>query len=186
MSLAPDLAALKLFGQVAAPAGLAIGVFLYIARDLIAKNIFPTFTRERAYHVVLVLAFMAWTIALSGIASWTFVTTHVADKPDPTSAQTAIAQAMLNDLSARDFDAVYARFSDRGKAELPPHKVAGAWDQIVAKLGPAKSISKPRPANYNGRPAYVATYQGTNEVASIFIAFDVHGEVNLLWFDWRP
>jgi len=37
MSMSLDLDTLKSFGQIAAPAGLAIGAFLYIARDIIAK-----------------------------------------------------------------------------------------------------------------------------------------------------
>ena len=71
-----DLDILKTFGQIAAPAGLAIGAFLYVARDVIAKNIFPTLAKERAYHVIIILAFMAWSVALAGIASWTYVSTH--------------------------------------------------------------------------------------------------------------
>jgi hypothetical protein len=181
-----DLDTLKSFGQIAAPAGLAIGAFLYIARDIVAKNIFPTLTKQHAYQVVVVLAFMAWTVALAGIATWAYVTTHSPAKPDTAVTQAAIAQAMLNDLSARDFDAVYARFDDRVKNELPPHKIAENWDKITNYLGPAKSLSKPILSTYEGRSAYVSTYQGTNGVASIFIAFDTHGDVDVLWFDWRP
>ncbi len=76
MSIGVDLDLLKTFGQIAAPAGLAIGAFLYLGRDIVAKNIFPTLTRQHAYHIIIVLAFMAWTVALAGIASWTYVSTH--------------------------------------------------------------------------------------------------------------
>ncbi|MFO1422168.1 MAG: hypothetical protein U1F70_00715 [Candidatus Competibacteraceae bacterium] len=76
MSATLDLDLLKTFGQIAAPAGLAIGVFLYLCRDIVAKSIFPTLTRQHGYHVVIALAFMAWTVALAGIASWTYVSTH--------------------------------------------------------------------------------------------------------------
>lgn len=76
MSVAIDLDALKVFGQIAAPAGIAIGAFLYLGRDIVAKNIFPTLTKQHAYHVVITLAFMAWTVALAGIAAWTYVSTH--------------------------------------------------------------------------------------------------------------
>lgn len=186
MSMPLDLETLKSFGQIAAPAGLAIGAFLYVARDIIAKNIFPTLTKQHAYQVVVVLAFMAWTVALGGIAAWTYVTTHSSAKADSAIDQPAAAQAILNDLSARDFDAVYARFNDPRKNELPPHKIAAAWDSITRRLGPATVMSKPICSTYKGRPAYVATYQGVNEMASIFIAFDTHGEVEILWFDWRP
>src|ERR1700704_452360 len=113
MSIAQDLDALKSFGQVAAPAGLAIGAFLYIARDLIAKNIFPTLTRERAYHVVITLVFVALTGAIAGIGSWTYVATHASDKGKKTRAtELETTKTVLNDLLARNFDAVYASFSD--------------------------------------------------------------------------
>jgi hypothetical protein len=188
MSIAQDLDALKSFGQVAAPAGLAIGAFLYIARDLIAKNIFPTLTRERAYHVVITLVFVAWTVAIAGIGSWTYVATHASDKGKKTRAtELETTKTVLNDLLARNFDAVYASFSDRVKAELPPHKISAAWDGIVDRLGPPTTrISEPLASTYQGRPAYVATYQGTKGVASIFIVFDVHGDVDVLWWDWSP
>lgn len=87
MSVAVDLDLLKTFGQIAAPAGIAIGAFLYIARDVIAKNIFPTLTRGHAYNVIIVLAFMAWSVALAGIASWTYVATHTPSKDNPSPAQ---------------------------------------------------------------------------------------------------
>lgn len=80
MSIAVDLDLLKTFGQIAAPAGLAIGAFLYLGRDIVAKNIFPTLTKQHAYHIIIVLAFMAWTVALAGIASWTYVSTHTPGK----------------------------------------------------------------------------------------------------------
>jgi len=82
-----DLDLLKTFGQIAAPAGIAIGAFLFIARDVIAKNIFPTLTRGHAYNVIIVFAFMAWSVALAGIASWTYVATHT---PNPSPVQTQL------------------------------------------------------------------------------------------------
>lgn len=69
------------FAKVAAPAGMAIGVFLYVARDLIAKNIFPTLTKERAFHVIMTLTITAWTLALAAIAAWIYVTTRPQTPP---------------------------------------------------------------------------------------------------------
>lgn len=83
MSTALDLDMLKTFGQIAAPAGIAIGTFLYLGRDIVAKNIFPTLTRQHAFNVVIALAFMAWTVALAGIASWTYVSTHASAAANP-------------------------------------------------------------------------------------------------------
>lgn len=82
MSVALDLDLLKTFGQVAAPAGLAIGSFLYLGRDIVAKNIFPALTKQHSYQIIVALAFMAWTVALAGIGSWTYVSTHTAQKEE--------------------------------------------------------------------------------------------------------
>jgi hypothetical protein len=90
MSLAVDLDVLKTFGQIAAPAGLAIGAFLYLGRDIVAKNIFPTLTKQHAYHVIIVLAFMAWTVALAGMGSWTYVSTHTQVKEEQSFLPTVL------------------------------------------------------------------------------------------------
>ena len=87
MSALIDLDLLKTFGQIAAPAGLAIGAFLYVARDVIAKNIFPTLTRERGYHMVIAIVSMVWTVALAGIASWTYVATYSSAKEKAVATQ---------------------------------------------------------------------------------------------------
>jgi len=76
MSVGLDLDLLKTIGQVAAPAGIAIGAFLFIARDLVAKNIFPTLPKKHVSNVIIALVFMAGTVALAGIVSWTYVETH--------------------------------------------------------------------------------------------------------------
>jgi hypothetical protein len=94
MSISVDLDLLKTFGQIAAPAGLAIGAFLYLGRDIVAKNIFPTLTRQHAYHIIIVLAFMAWTVALAGIASWTYVSTHTSGKSTP--AEPVVTASLKN------------------------------------------------------------------------------------------
>jgi hypothetical protein len=91
MSVVIDLDLLKTFGQIAAPAGLAIGAFLYLGRDIVAKNIFPTITKEHAYHIIIILAFMAWTIALAGIGSWTYVTIQSKKETEPTTILAAVA-----------------------------------------------------------------------------------------------
>jgi hypothetical protein len=68
-----DLSTLGILGQVTGVAGVAIGAFVYIARDLIAKNIFPKLTRAQSYPIILVFAFMAWTVALAGIGAWAYI-----------------------------------------------------------------------------------------------------------------
>ena len=108
-----DLDLLKTFGQIAAPAGIAIGVFLYVARDVIAKYIFSTLTRERAYYVIVVLAFAAWTVALAGIASWTYVTTHTPPKSEVHPAVRKVPPLPSNWIFAGHFNIDCETFIER-------------------------------------------------------------------------
>jgi hypothetical protein len=88
-----DLSTLETLGQVAGVAGIAIGAFLFVARDLIAKNIFPTLTKAHSTKVILTLAFMAWTVALAGIGSWTYV--EINKNGNGSSADTEVTSTTL-------------------------------------------------------------------------------------------
>ncbi|MDP2770957.1 MAG: hypothetical protein Q8O81_14120 [Giesbergeria sp.] len=68
-----NLELLKSVAQVAAPAGIAIGVFLYVARDVVAKNIFPNLTKQQSFRLIMFVVFAAWTVALAAIAAWAYV-----------------------------------------------------------------------------------------------------------------
>ncbi len=67
-----DLSTLETLGQIAGVAGVAIGVFLFITRDLIAKNIFPKLTKAHSTKIIVMFAFMAWSVALAGIGAWSY------------------------------------------------------------------------------------------------------------------
>ena len=71
-TITPDL--IKSVAQIAAPAGIAIGAFLYIGRDVIAKSIFPNLTKRQNFLVIMSVVFTAGCIALSGMAIWAYVT----------------------------------------------------------------------------------------------------------------
>jgi hypothetical protein len=65
---------MKLVAQIAAPAGIAIAVFFYIARGVIAKKIFPNLTQIQAFRVIMFVVFSGWTVALAGMVAWVYVT----------------------------------------------------------------------------------------------------------------
>lgn len=71
-----DTELIKAFGQAAGIGGLALGVFLLIAKELIRKAIFSSLTKQQSSKVILILAFMAWTTALTGIGAWTYISVH--------------------------------------------------------------------------------------------------------------
>lgn len=74
-----DLTTLETLVQVAAVAGIAIGTFLFIARDIIAKNIFPKLAREYSTKIIVMFAFMAWSLAAVGIGAWTYMESNKRD-----------------------------------------------------------------------------------------------------------
>ncbi len=73
MVMSIDLSSLETLGKVAGVAGIGIGAFLWIARDLIAKNIFPTLSKVHAYRIIRLIILLAFIIALAGIAAWVYV-----------------------------------------------------------------------------------------------------------------
>lgn len=75
-----DAQLLKTLGQIAGIGGIAIGAFLIIGRNVLAKNIFPRLQKRDATKVILSIAFMAWTIALAGIGA--YVSVHEVSKAD--------------------------------------------------------------------------------------------------------
>ena len=51
------------WGRIAGLAGLAVGVFLILFREVIRKNIFPTLTKKHSFTILLI--FMGLVFALS-------------------------------------------------------------------------------------------------------------------------
>ena len=63
---------IKEFGKIAGIAGIGLGVFLIVFKDIIAKNIFPKMTSEQGYKTIRLLILLVWSIAVGGIGVWTF------------------------------------------------------------------------------------------------------------------
>jgi hypothetical protein len=64
---------LKIAGQVAGLAGLAIGLVIIIFREVIRKNIFPKLPVAEAYKVLRMVLILAWSTAIVGIGAWVLV-----------------------------------------------------------------------------------------------------------------
>ncbi len=68
-----DVELLKTFGQIAGIGGLALGVFLLLFRDIIAKNIFPQLAKKDAYRLLRLISVLIFLIAAFGLAAWVWI-----------------------------------------------------------------------------------------------------------------
>jgi len=98
-----DLSSLETLGKVAGVAGVGIGAFLWIARDLIAKNIFPTLGKTHAYRIIRLIILLAFFIALAGIGAWVYVK-QFPDEPDIIWPSASVKPVLDNFLTLSDND----------------------------------------------------------------------------------
>src|ERR1035438_9551286 len=68
-------------GQAAGVAGVAMGVFLLIYRDLLRKSIFPTLGPTQAYRVIRLTLILTWSVALAGLGAWLYGNTLTVQRP---------------------------------------------------------------------------------------------------------
>ncbi len=55
---------IKEWGLIAGVAGLGLGVFLVLFREVIRKKIFPTLTKKQGFQILLTFMILVWSIAL--------------------------------------------------------------------------------------------------------------------------
>jgi hypothetical protein len=67
-----DVGILKTLGSVAGIGGAAIGMILLVYREIIRKNVFPRLSQKDAYRLLRHIAFLSWSIAVLGIAAWSW------------------------------------------------------------------------------------------------------------------
>jgi flagellar basal body-associated protein FliL len=68
---------LKVVGQVAGLAGVALGVLLIVFREFLRKTIFANLTREQSFRLLKLLLLLTWSIAIVGIVAWVWVSTRL-------------------------------------------------------------------------------------------------------------
>jgi hypothetical protein len=60
----------QILGGVAGLAGLAVGLILFIYREILSKSILPQLSKRDAYRLLRNIAFLSWSIAMVGIFCW--------------------------------------------------------------------------------------------------------------------
>lgn len=58
-----DAHILKIVGQIAGVAGIALGVFLLLFRDVIRKQIFSKLTRDQSFKLFALILVLVWSVA---------------------------------------------------------------------------------------------------------------------------
>ena len=48
-------------------AGLALAAMLWLYRDIVAKNIFPTLTKTQAFRLLVLIALLFWSVAMAAV-----------------------------------------------------------------------------------------------------------------------
>lgn len=125
-----NLDLMKSFAQIAAPAGIAIGAYFYIARDVVAKNIFPNLTKQNAFHIIIFVVFSAWTVALAGIAAWVYVTFQSSSNTTAVAAYPPISMETLKNLTYRMGDDSITL--QDGRREFIPDNEQGMHEKTIA------------------------------------------------------
>ncbi len=70
-----DSEVLQGFGQVAGIGGLGLGVFLYLFREIIRKNIFANLGKEYSYRLLRQISYLVWSVGIVGMLIWLYVET---------------------------------------------------------------------------------------------------------------
>jgi len=70
-----ELNILKLFGQVAGIAGLALGILFFIFRDIIQKKIFKEMNSLQSFKIIRLIIVSLFLLSVLGIIAWVYTST---------------------------------------------------------------------------------------------------------------
>ncbi|WP_353064587.1 hypothetical protein RBB77_02320 [Tunturibacter psychrotolerans] len=86
----------RTLGGIAGLAGLAIGMILFLYREILRKNVFPTLTKRDAYRLLRNIAILSWSIAMFGILGWAWSTAILhRSQPAPDGVAAAPDEALV-------------------------------------------------------------------------------------------
>jgi dienelactone hydrolase len=95
----------------------------------------------------------------------------------------ALAQGLVSNLAARQFDKVEAQFDSQMKSALPLAKLPEVWDSIVAQAGAFKSITGAKVMQKQGLFAAIITCEFERAALDAKVFMDAQGEVKGLFFE---
>ena len=129
--------------------------------------------------------------------AWTFLTACLMASARPVSALAqdyeALGRELVQNLAARQFDKVEARFDDRVAAALPVGKLSATWDTLLGQVGAFRAITGTRVEEQQGYHVAFVTCEFEKASLDTQFAFDSAGRVAGLHFvptrpktEWTP
>ena len=63
---------IEMFGKIAGIGGLALGICMVVFRDIIAKNIFASLSKQQSYKLLRLIALLTFALGICGIVAWAY------------------------------------------------------------------------------------------------------------------
>jgi hypothetical protein len=105
----------------------------------------------------------------------------------------ALGKGLVQNLSARQFDKVVARFDERVAAALPSAKLMATWDGLLSQVGAFRRIAGTRAEEQQGYHVVYVTCEFEKTALDAKFAFDSAGRVAGMFFvptrpkiEWAP
>lgn len=105
-------------------------------------------------------------------------TATFAASPSPTENYTAQAVAFITNMSARNFTAAEADFSDQMKQGIPPGKLNLLWDGIVALNGPFEKAGTAHLMHEGHKTVAVVETEFKHRPMKLTVSFDAAGKIS--------
>src|SRR5271165_3064070 len=95
----------------------------------------------------------------------------------------AIANNLVANLVARQFDKVEAQFDSQMQAALPVTKLPEVWDSILAQTGAFKAVTTSKVMQKQGLVAAILTCEFEHATLEAKVFMDAKGQVKGLFFE---
>jgi len=133
--MAPEV--LKTVGQIAGIGGLALGILLLLYRDVIRLKVFPKLTQDQAFAVIVVLLVLVWSVAISGLGAWVWVTTMErrshADNSEEIKTKDGLAEPSSGSMSKDGQD---GQGDERFRGSVPTEPERTPFSPVPVEIDP--------------------------------------------------
>jgi len=125
-----DINLFKMFGQVAGIGGIALGIFLYLFKDLLKKIKVPGLKREQWFKVIIIFMVLVWLLAIIGIGAWLF---SIYLNPDTTNLKSFTLPGSKSAHFTKELLKRHTELSKRYRLVENHVQIADLWEQMFEK-----------------------------------------------------